>query len=357
MASINARAREEAEEAEWEAMSEVEAGAEWKDAFAKAAAATERAMAEAVAAADNERLMGEAAREEAEWEAEWGMAEAGAANERLMAEAAQAQAQAHQGTEWEAEFEDMVAHHARYKRLLPWYESTAWMRTQRAEYAAGTMSEERTARLNALPFWKWRTEFDVFWADLTQHHVDHGCMPEKGAGADWLANKQNRYSRSMSEANKKMIAARGGPVAAAIMGGAGPGPGPGPSADQQVGLRPSVPRLRLLRAEIIRFPKPTDDGDVRGRQAWEWETKLRRAAFLYWEKGSMPKEGEEGFKWLERQKRLIRDGEMAVDRMHRVREEGGVVAAAIMNERRDRRDRRDRTKAGRGAQVVSKAKR
>ena len=95
-----------------------------------------------------------------------------------------------------------------------------------------------------------------------------------------------------------------------------------------------------LRAEIIRFPKPTDDGDVRGRQAWEWETKLRRAAFLYWEKGSMPKEGEEGFKWLERQKRLIRDGEMAVDRMHRVREEGGVVAAAIMNERRDR------TKAG-----------
>ena len=231
----------------------------------------------------------------------------------------------------------MVTHRDLHKRLLTAYEDTVWVRTQRGDYAAGTMSEERKDRLNALPFWKWRTEFDVFWDDLAEHHKDHGCMPEKGEGAKWLANKQNRYSRTMSEANKQMIAARGGPVAAAIMGGAGPGPGPGPSAGQ-VGLRPSAAREprepREPPSEIIRFPKPTDDGDVRGRQAWEWETKLRRAAFLYWEKGSMPKEGEEGFKWLERQKRLIRDGEMAVDRMHRVREEGGVVAAVIMNERR-----------------------
>ena len=159
-------------------------------------------MAGAVAAADNERLMAEAAQAPA-----------------------QAQAGAHQGTEWEAKFDEMGTHRDLHKRLLTAYEDTVWVRTQRAEKAAGTMSEERRRRLEALQFWKWETEFDVFVADLTQHHVKHGCMPEKGAGADWLANKQNRYSRSMSEANKKMIAARGGPVAAAIMGGAGPGPG------------------------------------------------------------------------------------------------------------------------------------
>ena len=94
-------------------------------------------------------------------------------------------------------------------------------------YAAGTMSKERRDRLNALPLWKWKTEFDVLWADLAEHHKDHGCMPATGEGAKWLAKKQNHYSRSMSEANKKMIAARGGPVAAAIMAGPGsPAPAP-----------------------------------------------------------------------------------------------------------------------------------
>ena len=44
----------------------------------------------------------------------------------------------------------------------------------------------------------------------------------------------------------------------------------------------------------------------------------------------MPKEGEEGFKWLEAQKKHIREGTMSKERMQRVREEGGVVAAAIM---------------------------
>ena len=155
-----------------------------------------------------------------------------------MAEAAQAQAQAgaHQGTEWEAKFDEMGTHHDLHKRLLTGYEDTVWVRTQRADYAAGTMSEERKDRLNALPFWKWRTEFDVLWDDLAEHHKEHGCMPATGEGAKWLANKQNRYSRTMSEANKQMIAARGGPVAAASMVGAG---SPAPSADQ-VGLRPSA---------------------------------------------------------------------------------------------------------------------
>ena len=98
------------------------------------------------------------------------------------------------------------------------------------------MPEERRRRLIALPFWKWETEFDVYMADLAKHHVDQGCMPEKGDGAKWLAKQQKHYSHTMSEANKQKIAAVGGPVAAASMVGAG---SPAPSADQ-VGLRPSA---------------------------------------------------------------------------------------------------------------------
>ena len=318
MARMSARAREEADEAaweaEWEAMSEAEAGAEWKDAFARAAAGTERGMAEAAAAAANERLMA----------AQSAKRKAQSAKRKAQAQS-QSQARALEEAEWEAKREDMVTHHARYGRLLTAYEDSGWVRTQRADYAAGTMSEERQDRLNALSFWKWKTEFDVFWADLAEHHVKHGCMPGQGDGYKFLKKQQKHYSRTMSEANKKKIAAFGGPVAAAILGG--------PPSAGQAGPRASAarePREPREPSKIRRFPRPTDDGDVRGRQEWEWETKLRWVAWLYWEHGSMPKEGEEGFKWVAAQKKLIREGTMSKERMQRVREEGGVVAAAIM---------------------------
>jgi len=160
MASID----EEAEwEAEWEAMGAGAAGA----AFARAAAGTERALAEAVAA-----------------------------NERLMAEAAQAQAQAQApDTEWEAKRDEMVAHHARHGRLLAWYESTVWVRTQRAEGAAGTMSLQRRALLEELPFWKWKPEFDVYLNDIAKYHEDYGCMPPKGSdGGKWLTKQQRHHA-------------------------------------------------------------------------------------------------------------------------------------------------------------------
>jgi hypothetical protein len=70
---------------------------------------------------------------------------------------------------------------------------------------------------------------------------------------------------------------------------------------------------------------------------------LVHVAGVYWENGSMPKRGEAGFKWLQAQKKLISDRKMAVERMQRVREEGGAVEAVIMNER---------TKAGWGLRAT-----
>jgi hypothetical protein len=165
MASIDARDEEAKWEAEWEAASEA-ASAEWTGTFARAAAGTERGMAEAVAA-----------------------------NERLMAEAAQAQAP---DTEWEAKRAHMAEHHARHGCLLAWFESTVWVRTQRADYAAGTMSEERKALLLALPFWKWKPEFEVYLNDLAEHHnlKKHGRMPPPKGSDTRMGASGSRSSRS-----------------------------------------------------------------------------------------------------------------------------------------------------------------
>ena len=318
MARMSARAREEADEAaweaEWEAMSEAEAGAEWKDAFARAAAGTERGMAEAVAAADNERLMAEAAQAQA-----------------------QAQAGAHQGTEWEAKFDAMVAHHAVFKCLLTWYESDEWVRTQRGDYAAGTMSTERQDRLNALPFWEWEPRFEVHLNDLAMFYQDWGRMPQKKGEGNvgledafkWLTKQQRRYLGGMSEENKKKVEEFGGPVAAAIMGA---------SAEPAPLLQ--VPSAEPDRAVVVirRFPKPTDDGDARAREAHEFECRLLKVSRFYREKGRMPQKGDNNgyFEWVNEQERAYRrkNGGMAMpeDLKQRVRDEGGAVARAIMNE-------------------------
>ncbi len=189
----------------------------------------------------------------------------------------------------------MVAHHARHGRILTAYESTVWVRTQRAEGAAGTMSDERRALLEALPFWKWKPEFEVYLDDLAKYHADHGSMPPKGSdGGKWLTKQQKHFSRGMSrsEANKKKVEAFGGPVATAIMALAGsaglcPSPSVGPSAEPPRG--PSADQVD--RPPIRRFPRPTDDGDVRAREAWDWESKLLEAARFHREhgrRGGMP---------------------------------------------------------------------
>ena len=290
MASINARAREEADwEAEWEAMSEA-ASAEWQAAFAKAAAATERA------AADNERLMA-------------------------------AQAQAHQGAEWEAHLDKMVAHYERYERILTAYWKTVWVRTQLAERY--TMSEERRLRLVALPFWKWKSKFEENLEKLVQHYKDYGRMPFKGSElGKWLKRQQKRITNeTMNKEDREMVESlpSGGAVAAAIKAG----------YVTSVGSRaPRAARGQLEVARIARFPRPTDSGDVRGREAWEWQSNLEHAAWFHEEYGHMPQQGDDGFEWLKAQRKLFLEKAMREDRMQRVREEGGAVEAAIMGPRR-----------------------
>ena len=315
MASIDARD----EEAEWEAASDSEAAsAELTGAFARAAASTERGMAEAVAA-----------------------------KERLMAEAAQAQAP---DAEWEAKRAEMVEHHAIFGCLLPWYESheaNEWVPAQRDDYAAGTMNLQRKALLEALPFWKWEPEFEVYLYDLAAFYQDYGRMPRKKGeakvgledGFEWLKKQQKRYAGGMSEANKKKVEACGGPVAAAIMAlglsrGMTPSGPPGLCPLPPSAQLPQLPQVEGQgdRPVIRRFPKPTDDGDVRAREAWEFECKLLKAAKFHREKGHMPHKGDKPhyLKWLKEQKRDY-SRKMPEELKQRVEEEGGPVAAFIMS--------------------------
>ena len=89
---------------------------------------------------------------------------------------------------------------------------------------------------------------------------------------------------------------------------------------------------------IRRFPKPTDDGDARAREAHEFECRLLKVSRFYREKGRMPQKGDNNgyFEWVNEQKRAYRrkSGGMAMpeDLKQRVRDEGGAVARAIMNE-------------------------
>ena len=319
MASIDARD----EEAEWEAASDSEAAsAELTGAFARAAASTERGMAEAVAA-----------------------------KERLMAEAAQAQAP---DAEWEAKRAEMVEHHAIFGCLLPWYESheaNEWVPAQRDDYAAGTMNLQRKALLEALPFWKWEPEFEVYLYDLAAFYQDYGRMPRKKGeakvgledGFEWLKKQQKRYAGGMSEANKKKVEACGGPVAAAIMAlglsrGMTPSGPPGLCPLPPSAQLPQLPQVEGQgdRPVIRRFPKPTDDGDgdLKAAMSHEFEEMLLKAAKFYREEGRMPQKDDEKkphyFKWLVEQKRDY-PRKMPEELKQRVLEEGGPVAAFIMS--------------------------
>ena len=209
--------------------------------------------------------------------------------------------------EWEAKREEMVTHHELHGRLLTWYEDTVWVRTQRADYAAGTMSEERRALLEALPFWKWETESDVFVADLTEHYKKHGRMPQTGSGAKWLKKKQKHYSRGMSEENKRKVEALGGPVAAAIMSLCPP---------------PSV------GAPCAQLPQL----EVKAAMSHEWEKSLLKASAFHLKNERMPKYGEKGYDWLNKQQRDY-SRKMPKELKQRVKDEGGAVAAFIMNVR------------------------
>ncbi len=176
----------------------------------------------------------------------------------------------------------------------------------------------------------------MYMDDLAKYYKDHGRMPPKGSdGGKWLTKQQRHYAGGMSEENKKKVEAFGGPVAAAIMA-LGLSRGMTPS-----GLCPLPPGAQLPQVEgqgdrpvIRRFPKPTDDGDVRAREAWEFECKLLKAAKFHREEGRMPQKDDEKkphyFKWLKEQKRDY-PRKMPEKLKQRVRDEGGPVAAFIMS--------------------------
>jgi hypothetical protein len=81
---------------------------------------------------------------------------------------------------WSTKFDELVAYHAEHGRLPP--QSTpglgTWVVTQRTKRA--TMTPERKARLDALPWWvwdplddAWSTKFD----ELVAYHAEHGRIP------------------------------------------------------------------------------------------------------------------------------------------------------------------------------------
>jgi hypothetical protein len=231
----------------------------------------------------------------------------------------------------------MVEHHARHGCLLSSFETTVWVRTQRADYAAGTMSLQRKALLEALPFWKWKPESEVYMDDLAKYYKDHGRMPPKGSdGGKWLTKQQRRYAGGMSEENKKKVEAFGGPVAAAIMAlglsrGMTPSGPPVPPPSARCAQLPQV-EGQGDRPVIRRFPKPSSDGGSGDLKAHEFEEMLLKAAKFHREKGHMPHKGDKPhyLKWLKEQKRDY-SRKMPEELKQRVLEEGGPVAAFIMS--------------------------
>ena len=106
----------------------------------------------------------------------------------------------------------------------------------------------------------------------------------------------------------------------------------GPSAELEADAADAADRAVIV---IRRFPKPTDDGDARAREAYEFECRLLKVSRFYREKGRMPHRGDNNgyFEWVNEQKRAYsrKTRKMPEELKQRVRDEGGAVAAAIMN--------------------------
>ena len=111
---------------------------------------------------------------------------------------------------WSTQFEQLVAYHAECG-MLP-LQSTpvlgSWVNQQRTRRA--TMSSDRKARLDALPWWVWsvreahvRTGWDARYDELVAYHAEHGRIPPQstpGLGA-WVSDQ--RTSRSTVHAERK----------------------------------------------------------------------------------------------------------------------------------------------------------
>ena len=107
---------------------------------------------------------------------------------------------------WDARFEELVAYYAEHGRVPP--RSTPmlgnWTHTQRNERA--TMSAERKARLETLPWWEW-IPLDLAWNarfdELVAYHAQHGRLPPVTAGGLGLWARLQRSARATMSAARK----------------------------------------------------------------------------------------------------------------------------------------------------------
>ena len=111
---------------------------------------------------------------------------------------------------WDARLAELEAYHAAYGRRPPVEGPLgAWATRQRAKRE--TMSPERKAKLEALPWWRWRCPtWNERLAELEAYHAQHGRLPLCGARADalgcWVSDQRAKRETMTPDRKAKLEA-------------------------------------------------------------------------------------------------------------------------------------------------------
>jgi hypothetical protein len=114
---------------------------------------------------------------------------------------------------WSPRFDELVAYHAEHGRLPPRSTEGAlgaWVIQQRTERA--TMAPERKARLEALPWWTWDVHGDA-WStrldELVAYHAEHGMIPlfaTPGGLGTWVVTQRQARATMTPERKARLEA-------------------------------------------------------------------------------------------------------------------------------------------------------
>jgi hypothetical protein len=108
---------------------------------------------------------------------------------------------------WSTKFDELVAYHAEHGRCPPQSTPClgAWVDKQRTQQRA-TMAPERKARLDALAWWVWDT-LDDAWStkfdELVEYHAEHGRLPPQRTPGLGIWVQSQRKSRATMTPERK----------------------------------------------------------------------------------------------------------------------------------------------------------
>jgi hypothetical protein len=257
---------------------------------------------------------------------------------------------------WEARFAEMVAYYTEHGRVPPQSSGAAgrWASMQRQTRA--TMSTERKAKLEALPWWSWVSTassdgWEARFEEMVEYYEAHGrAPPQSSGGAGRWVHTQRVYRGTMPVERKAKLEAlpwwswgstaasgdgvasrRGSSVAGAaaesawevrlaeMVGyyeahGRVPPQSSGSSgiwARKQRARRDTMSAERKAKLEALpwwSWSRYTD----------EWETKLSVVVAYYEEHGRVPPPSTPGGSWVRKQR--VRRGLLADERKARLEE-------------------------------------